>query len=109
MQAYMKSAMPYHGCTAPVVRATCKELFARYPFSDAERWRADALAIWADAKFREERYVAIALTGHRAAKPFQTLDALPMYERMIVEGAWWDYVDDLASHRIGPLLAAFPK
>ena len=109
MQAYMKSAMPYLGVTAPKLRAACKELFATYPFDDAPRWRADALAIWSDAKFREERYAAIALTGHRKAKPFQTLDALPMYEQMIVEGAWWDYVDDIASHRIGPLLAAYPK
>ena len=109
MQAYMKSEMPYLGVAAPALRAACKALFAAYPFDDAARWRADALAIWAGARFREERYAAIALTGHRKAKPLQTLDALPMYERMIVEGAWWDYVDDLASHRVGPLLAAHPK
>jgi 3-methyladenine DNA glycosylase AlkD len=109
MQAYMKSTMPYLGVTAPILRAACKELFATYAFDDADIWRTDALAIWNDAKFREERYVAVALTGHRKAKPFQTLDALPMYEQMIVEGAWWDYVDDIASHRIGPLLAAYPK
>jgi 3-methyladenine DNA glycosylase AlkD len=28
---------------------------------------------------------------------------------MIVEGAWWDYVDDIAEHRVGPLLRAFPS
>jgi hypothetical protein len=27
-----------------------------------------------------------------------------MYEELIVTGAWWDYVDDIASHRIGPIL-----
>jgi 3-methyladenine DNA glycosylase AlkD len=31
-----------------------------------------------------------------------------MYEEMIVSGAWWDLVDELATHRIGALLAAFP-
>lgn len=31
-----------------------------------------------------------------------------MYEELIVTGAWWDFVDELAEHRIGPLLAAYP-
>ena len=29
---------------------------------------------------------------------------MPMYEEFIVDGAWWDHVDDIAIHRIGPLL-----
>lgn len=109
MQAYMKSAMPYLGVTAPKLRAALREVFAAYPFASAAAWRADVLALWRTATVREERYAAIQLTGHRAAKPFQTLAALPMYEEMIVDGAWWDYVDEIASNRIGPLLAAFPK
>jgi 3-methyladenine DNA glycosylase AlkD len=32
-----------------------------------------------------------------------------MYEEMIVSGAWWDYVDVLASHRVGELLRRFPE
>jgi 3-methyladenine DNA glycosylase AlkD len=31
-----------------------------------------------------------------------------MYEEMIVTGAWWDYVDALAAHRVGALLRRFP-
>jgi 3-methyladenine DNA glycosylase AlkD len=109
MQAYMKSTMPFLGVTAPGVRVVSRELFASYPFGDAVTWRSDALASWRAARYREERYVVIALTGHRKAKPFQRLDALPMYEEMIVTGAWWDYVDSLAAHRIGPLLEAHPR
>jgi len=67
------------------------------------------LAIWNAAGFREERYGAIALTGHRSARPLQTPDALAMYEHMIMTGAWWDYVDDIAVHRVGPLLASHPR
>ncbi len=109
MQAYMKSAMPYLGVTAPRLKAALREVFAEYPFASAETWRADALALWRGAEYREERYAALHLTGHRKAGPFQTLAALPMYEEMIVDGAWWDYVDEIASNRIGPLLAAFPR
>jgi len=31
-----------------------------------------------------------------------------MYEELIVTGAWWDYVDNIASQRIGPILRAYP-
>lgn len=109
MQAYMKSAMPFLGVSAPVHRTVCREVFARYAFADAESWRRDVLAMWHEARFREERYAAIALSGHRKARAFQTLDALSMYEEIIVTGAWWDYVDTVASHRIGDLLRAFPQ
>jgi len=109
MQAYMKSAMPYHGVAAPHLKRVLRELFVEYPFASAEAFRTGVLALWHGAKFREERYVAMQLTGHQFARAFQDLDALPMYEEMIVTGAWWDYVDELASNRIGPLLAKYPR
>jgi 3-methyladenine DNA glycosylase AlkD len=109
MQAYMKSAMPYLGASAPAVRAVCREVFAAYPFADAESWRVDVLGLWRGAKHREERYAAIALSGQRKAQPFQTLAALPMYQELIVSGAWWDYVDEVAAHRVGPLLRSYPR
>jgi 3-methyladenine DNA glycosylase AlkD len=33
---------------------------------------------------------------------------LSMYEEMIVTGAWWDFVDWIASHRLGLLLRQYP-
>ena len=32
-----------------------------------------------------------------------------MYEELIVTGAWWDYVDVLASHCLGELLRRHPR
>lgn len=109
MQAYMKSEMPYHGVSSPEMRRIARELFKDHPLESAEDWRRDVLALWEGAKWREERYAAIELTGVKRAKPFQTMDALPMYEQMIVEGAWWDFVDVLASHRLGALLENHPR
>jgi 3-methyladenine DNA glycosylase AlkD len=68
----------------------------------------DVLTLWRGAKFREERYAAIELTGVRAARPFQRMDALGMYEEMIVSGAWWDYVDQIASQRLWAILCNDP-
>src|SRR5260370_23280405 len=33
---------------------------------------------------------------------------MKMYDELIVSGAWWDYVDDIASHRVGPILRDYP-
>ena len=109
MQAYLKSSMPYHGVPTPILRAVCKQVFADVDLPTAGAWQEQVLAIWRGAEYREERYAAINLSGHRRAEPFQTPDALAMYEEMIVSGAWWDYVDVLASHRVGGLLRRFPK
>jgi len=105
MQAYMKSAMPYLGISAVPLRVACKALFAGLDYVDAASWKADVLALWRGARFREERYAAIALTGIPAARRFQTVNALDLYEEMIVAGAWWDYVDTIAG-RLWAILKA---
>jgi 3-methyladenine DNA glycosylase AlkD len=104
MQAYMKSAMPYLGVSAVPMRAVCKEAFAGLAWPDAADWQADVLTIWRCAEYREERYAAIELTGVRGARDFQRIDALPMYEEMIVDGAWWDYVDAIVTQRFWAIL-----
>lgn len=104
MQAYMKSAMPYLGVSAVPLRQVCKQAFTDLRYESAPQWQTDVLALWRGARFREERYAAIELTGLRAAQPFQRIDALPMYEEMIVTGAWWDYVDPIAGQRLWAIL-----
>jgi 3-methyladenine DNA glycosylase AlkD len=109
MQAYMKSVMPYHGVPAPGVKKICKEVFHKLEFSTHQRWKEAVLAIWHGAKFREERYAAIHLCAHKSAREFQRPEALALYEELIVTGAWWDFVDTLASHSVGDILAKHPK
>ena len=108
MRAYMKSAMPYHGVPTPLLRKVCKLTFADVQFATASHWQAQVLDLWRGARFREERYAALYLAGDERGRPFQTPSAMKMYEELIVTGAWWDYVDDIASHRIGPILRDYP-
>lgn len=108
MQAYMKSTMPYHGVPTPLLRQICAATFTDAQFATSSRWRKQILELWRAARFREERYAALYLAGDKRARPFQTLSTLPMYEELIVSGAWWDYVDEIASHRVGQLLRAYP-
>jgi 3-methyladenine DNA glycosylase AlkD len=109
-QAYMKSEMPFLGVAMTPLRKICKEAFAAHPLDSPAAWRNEVLAMWRNARFREERYAAIELTGLKRYRGYQTLDALPMYEEMIVTGAWWDYVDVIAIHRVGEFLVRdFPR
>ncbi|THD35235.1 MAG: DNA alkylation repair protein [Sphingomonas sp.] len=104
MQAYMKSEMPYLGVSTVPRRAALKAVFAGIEWPDAAAWQTDVLALWRGATFREERYAAVELAALKSARRFHTIDALPMYEEMIVTGAWWDHVDEIATHRLWTIL-----
>ena len=106
MQAYMKSAMPFRGVAKPERSVLLKRVLADRILPDRVTYSATVLELWRTAEFREERYAAIDLSGHRAYRRWQDRELVPMYEEMIVGGAWWDYVDELAIRRIGPILRA---
>ena len=105
-QAYMKSAIPYRGVTSPELRALLRPLLADPALGPRHRseWEATVRALWDDPDVREERYAAIAVSGHRAARPWQDPDALGLYRYLVETGAWWDLVDAVAPDRVGPIL-----
>lgn len=110
-QRYMKSTMPYRGLTAPVLRATLRPILAdpAHRITDRAEWEATVRALWDDAAYREERYAAITLTGHRAYRAWQDSDTIPLYRHLVTTGAWWDLVDPVAADRVGPILRAHPS
>jgi len=107
-QAYLKSSMPHRGVNLPTVRKVAAGVFENHPTDDRSTWEATVRALFDGAEYREERYAAIALSGYRRYKHWQDPDAMPMYEHLIVTGAWWDLVDELAIRRVGPILRAYP-
>ncbi len=108
-QRYLKSSMLCFGLRTDDFRRVLKPVFARLELPDATSWRALVLGLFRGATYREEWWAAAALAGDRRAREFQTMDALPMYEEMIVTAAWWDVVDDLATHRLSQLLRREPS
>jgi 3-methyladenine DNA glycosylase AlkD len=108
MQAYMKSEMPYHGVPTPLLRQICKVAFVDVEFPTALAWHGQVLGLWREAQYREERYAALYLTRDQRALRYQTPSAMKIYEELIVSGAWWDYVDEIASNRVGPILRDYP-
>ena len=62
------------------------------------------LELWEDATHREEWYAAVALLRHRAYRAWLDPDLLPLLEQLVRTGAWWDVVDEIASHLVGQVL-----
>jgi 3-methyladenine DNA glycosylase AlkD len=62
------------------------------------------LTLWREATYREERYLALPLLQDRRYRAYRTLAALPIYEELIVTGAWWDFVDEVSAGPLGELL-----
>ena len=108
MQAYLKTDMPCLGVTVPLQREIVARAAGEFPIASFEDWRDTVLELWRGAEQREERGCAGFLAGQRQYRAFQTIAALPLYEELIVRGAWWDLVDEIATHRLGPLLLSHP-
>jgi len=107
MQAYMKSATPYLGVRVPMMRALTRTEAKLRPFATTADLIDTVLGLWRAADYREERYAAIALLDTPAARRLREPALLEALRELIITGAWWDYVDELA-HRVGDLLLGWP-
>lgn len=103
MQAYMKSAMPFLGIGAAARRSLVRPL-VRAAALERPEWERVVAGLWDSARFREERYAALDVLALPRARRWHDPALLPLLRRLVVEGAWWDYVDDLAIHHVGPVL-----
>ena len=107
-QRYMKSDLPFHGVRVPEVRRLAGAVIKDHPIADPGAWQEEVLGIWRSATHREQRYGAIELAYARPYRKWLRPACLAMVEEMIVTGAWWDYVDQLAGKHMGHLLASYP-
>ena len=98
MQAYMKTSMPFYGVPKPLRVPIARSLKERFPPIDGKAYRKSVLALWA-LPHREEKYLAIGYA--ESFRQFISLEQIDLYQRLITEGAWWDFVDEIASHLVG--------
>jgi 3-methyladenine DNA glycosylase AlkD len=106
MQAYMKSTMPFRGDSSAPLARICRAVFDAERLERRAEWEACVRTLWDDAEYREERYAALALAGHRYYRDFQDPSMLDLYRHLSITGGWWDYVDIIAAHRVGGILRA---
>ena len=106
MAAYMKTEMPFFGVQAKDRRAIARSAKKAFSITTHKKYLQAIKILWKQAH-REQKYIAIDLA--RAYKSFVTIDSLDLYEKMVREGAWWDFVDDLAHHLVGQVLLDNPE
>jgi 3-methyladenine DNA glycosylase AlkD len=110
MQAYMKSALPFHGIPAPLRRKLTAEAVKAHPCLATAELAETMLALFREARFREERYAAVELPRLSAAhRKLVDVSLLPVAQALIRESAWWDLVDDLSGELLQQLLLRHPR
>ena len=105
MQAYMKTDMPFYGVQKPARVPIARQLVREFPPTNHEEYVALVLGLWG-LPHREEKYLALEVAEHFHS--FVGIASLPLYRRLIVEGAWWDFVDEVATHLVGHLVVHYP-
>lgn len=103
MAAYMRDQFPFLGIPSPRLRQIVRE--AALPTPNQEELTDLALTLWGLAE-REFQYAACALLRRHV----KVCDAgfLSVARQLIVTKSWWDTVDTLASHTVGPLVRRHP-
>lgn len=98
MAAYMKTTQPFFGVKRPQRVPLERHLAKTYAPSSQDEYEDAVLALWQQPE-REMQYTALAVA--RKWKTFVTTSSLPLYLRLVREGAWWDLVDELAAQLVG--------
>ena len=109
-QRYMKSTIPYRGLTSPQLTAVLRPILADPGFRIADRdgWEATIRTLWDEVAYREEWYAAIALARCRTYRPWVDSDSMPLWRHLVVTGAWWDVVDEVATQLVRDVLEGSP-
>jgi len=100
---YMRDQFEFLGIPMPELRRTAKPFIAEHRRDPADELLRTVDALW-DETEREFHYVAVDLLRAGAGQ----LDGthLVHIERYIRTLSWWDTVDAIASHVVGPIVAA---
>jgi len=101
MAAYMKTDMPFYGVAKPERDRIATAVKDRFPIADHHAYEQAVTGLWA-LPHREEKYLAIRMA--RLYADFVTPRSLALYKRLIQDGAWWDFVDEIAIHLVGQVL-----
>ena len=101
---YLKTDMPMFGVPRPALKEIVRDALARHVPATRAEWEQAVRLAWAGPQ-RELLYAAIAVVrGWRGR--WLGPEALPLLEQLVREGAWWDLVDELATHPVGDVLAS---
>jgi Predicted DNA alkylation repair enzyme len=98
MAAYMKTDSGFYGVQKPDRIPMFKEVKKNFKPASRADYEEAVLALW-KLPYREEKYMALEYATQFVK--LATPETMPLFENIVREGAWWDYVDVVASHLVG--------
>lgn len=101
MAAYMKTDMPFYGVQKAGRTPIMRRLKREFSPQDRDEYEEAVHALW-QLPHREEKYLAIGYA--RSFGAFIDTESMLLYEQIITEGAWWDFVDEVAGQLVGRVL-----
>jgi 3-methyladenine DNA glycosylase AlkD len=105
MRSYMRDQFPFLGIRSTEQRLLTREVLAGLAKPDEDDLRAVSLACWALPE-REYQYFACDLLRRHAR--ICSPGFLDTARHLVVTTPWWDTVDALAAHLVGPLVTRHP-
>jgi 3-methyladenine DNA glycosylase AlkD len=106
MRAYMREQFAFLGIPSHQRRTLSREVVAGLPRPAESDLRAVALGCW---ELPEREYQYFACDWLRRHAKLCTPGFLATAETLITTRSWWDTVDVLAAHLVGPIVANHPE
>ncbi|MYJ86866.1 MAG: hypothetical protein F4044_04025 [Rhodobacteraceae bacterium] len=107
-QSYMKTDMPFWGVKTPQTRKIVSSLIKESRIESPEEWVSLMDFIWTNASRREEWYASIEIFNHAKFRKWILPEHMDFVEKMVVEGAWWEIIDPIATHGVHQMLINQP-
>ncbi|MEV6966821.1 DNA alkylation repair protein [Hamadaea sp. NPDC051192] len=106
MAKYMRDQFPFLGIPSTPLAALQREVATGLPRPESADAAEIALGCWS---FDEREYQYVACGYLRKYATVLDEDFIGIARELIVVKPWWDTVDALAAHVVGPLVSAYPS
>jgi len=100
MQAYMKTDMPFYGVQKPDRLPIIRGIKTNFRPDSRSEYERTIRRLW-DLPYREEKYLALNYACEFVS--FAEAKTLALFEALVREGSWWDFVDVIAGHLVGAI------
>ena len=106
MAAYMRDRFPFLGIAAPTQKRLFREVMTGVDKPDERDLRSVSSICWRMDEREYQYFACMLLRRHlRVCGP----GFLTVARHLVTTKPWWDTVDTLAAHTVGPLVARHPE
>jgi 3-methyladenine DNA glycosylase AlkD len=106
MEKYMRDQFEYIGLRAPAMKSLFKEYIDNHGMPKREELQEVILELWGYPE-RELQMAALSILT-RLNKQF-TKENIELLEEIIQKKSWWDTIDHIAKHLVGPYFQQYPE